>query len=149
MKRILPLLSVTALVVGCTGPASPSGPPSTQTSSSALATRAEKVAFLQKYVTFRRTYVKLDYQIRYHNNSGGAVPGPSDWDIRIVAQVPAAELVLWTSGLTAAGSADTGWLADVSTTIDYSGVSSWFQSGSIVVGVDEQKSVVVYRNSTR
>ena len=147
MKRLFVLLVATLLMAGCGGP--PSGPPSTQTSSSQFTTITEKIAFLEKYVMFRRAYVNLDYQISYHNNSGGGVPGPSDWDIRIVAQVPAAELKLWTSGLKPAAAVSTNWLADVSTTIYYSGISSWFQSGHITVGVDKNKSVVVYRNRTQ
>lgn len=147
MKRLFVLLAATLLMAGCGWPTS--GPPSTQTSSSQFATHAEKVAFLEKYETSGRTYVNLDYQISYYNNSGGGVPGPSDWDIRIVAQVPAAELKLWTSGLKPAAAVSTNWLADVSTEIDHSGVSKWFQAGSVAVGVDEEKAIVVYRNRSR
>ena len=37
-------------------------------------TLAERVAFLQQYVTFRRTYETLDFDIMYQNNGGGSLP---------------------------------------------------------------------------
>ena len=133
---------IAVLVAGC----GQSGPPSTNTSSARFATLAEKVAFLQEYVRFKRTYRQLDFAIRYTNNSGGMVPGPSEWDVRIVAVVPPSELGAWTSGLRPAPSPDTGWLAGAPTPIDHSGVTQWFHKGGLVVGVDKGKSVVVYRN---
>lgn len=143
MGKIL-LLSIITLLAGCSGD---SGPSSTDTSSDRFATLAEKVAFLQQYVTFRYNYRSLDFRITYHNNSTGLVPGPSDWNIRIVAKVPPADLATWTSGLTRVSKADTSWLSDVPTSINYSGVSEWFQSDYKIVGIDTKSAVVVYKNS--
>ncbi len=142
MKRTWIAAAIVLLVAGC----GQSGPPSTNTSSKKFATLADKVAFLQKFVRFKRNYRQLDFAIQYSNNSGGLVPGPSEWDVRIVAVVPPGELTAWTSGLTPATSPATGWLADVPTPIDHSAVTQWFQKGGVVVGVDKRNSVVVYRN---
>ena len=75
------------------------GPPSTRSSSADLETLAQKVAFLESYVTFRRSYEALDFDIFYANNSGGLLPGPSDWDLRLRAVVPADEMGDWTRGM--------------------------------------------------
>jgi hypothetical protein len=140
----LALLSLSGLVAigGCTK----SGPPSTDTTSAAFGTLDEKVAFLEQYVRFRRGYRELDFAVRYLNNSGGIAPAPSEWDVRIVAAVPPAELDAWTSGLSRASAPEADWLAEVPTSIDCSGVTEWFSDGDVDVGVDRERSIVVYRN---
>lgn len=40
------------------------------------------------------------------------------------------------------------WLPYLPKTIDLTGVSEWFRSGRVFVGVDRNMSIVVYRNST-
>ena len=124
------------------------GPPTTETSSSKFNTLSEKVAFLEQYVKFRRTYQELDFVITYRNNSYGLVPGPSDWDIRIVARVRSADLAQWTEGLEATASPDVDWLEALPGRIDHTGVSAWFQSGKRLVGVDKRNAIIVYRNSS-
>ena len=142
MKLILLTVVVIILTSGCGS----SGPASTNMSSKSFSTLDDKVAFLQKYVRFKRHYHQLDFTVQYTNNSGGLVPGPNEWDVRIVAVVPADELTAWTSGLTPSSLPETGWLTEVPTVIDYSMVTKWFQKGNVVVGVDNLNSVVVYRN---
>ena len=139
------LAAIALLVLGCSGS---DGPSSTDTSSDKFSTLAEKTEFLQQYVTFRYNYRSLDFRIIYHNNSKGMVPGPSDWNICIVAEVQPADLVSWTSGLTQSANADSSWLTEVPTAIDYSGVSLWFRSDHKIVGIDTKNAVVVYRNSS-
>ncbi len=142
MRKTNLYLLLVLLVAGC----GQTGPPSTDTHSKRFATLADKVTFLQNYVRFKRNYRQLDFAVRYVNNSGGLVPGPSEWDIRLVAVVPPGELAAWTAGLAPAASPDTSWLADVPTAIDHSGVAQWFQKGGVVVGLDEVNGVVAYRN---
>ena len=89
--RATAILLMSALV-GCGGP---TGPASTNTTSDALPSLAQRVEFLERYVTFRRQYQELGFHIVYHNNGGGGVPGPSDWDIRVVAVVPPEQLPQW------------------------------------------------------
>jgi len=89
---LLPALS------GC-GASESGGPPSTETRSTSMPKLADRVRFLQTYVTFDRQFEQLEFDIFYKNNGGGFVPGPSDWDIQLVAKVPQNELHLWTDGM--------------------------------------------------
>jgi hypothetical protein len=139
------ILVLTALLVGC----KPSGPASTKTTSAAYATVAERTTFLNEYVTFRRTYETLDFDIMYQNNGGGTVPGASDWDVRIVATVPASELQAWVpAGVNASSAPDIAWLKSVPATLDLSGLSEWYVDGKRIVGIDRAKRIVVYRSSS-
>jgi hypothetical protein len=140
-------LAVALLISGCKS----SGPASTQTNSSGFPTVAERAKFLHQYVTFRRTYETLDFDISFLNGDGMA-PGPSEWDIRIVATVPDSELRDWVpAGVNTsikANTVDTEWLRSVPTTLNLSGVSEWYVSGNRVVGIDRARRIVVYRSST-
>jgi hypothetical protein len=142
--RLILVLAVALLLAGCKG-----GPASMQTDSSSFATVAERASFLHKYVSFRRTYESLDFDIAFHNNSG-MPPGSSDWDIRLVATVPASELQAWVpAGVRAAASSpDTAWLAAVPTAHDLSGVRDGYLDGERVVGIDRARRIVVYRLSS-
>ena len=134
------------LLVVTTGCGAMSGPATTDTSSASLPALAERVEFLQQYVTFRRDYRELDFRIRYANNGGG-VPGPSDWDIRVVAVVPPEQLEAWVpAGVKPQPATDVSWLADVSGADRATGIREWYVEGrGRVVGVDRAKSVVAYR----
>jgi len=133
------------LLVACKS----SGPASTDTTSAAFATVADRTMFLNNYVTFRRTYETLDFDIMYQNNSGGMVPGPSDWDVRLVATVPASELQAWVPAAVNASTApDVTWMKSVPTTLDLSSVSEWYIDGGRVVGIDRKKRIVAYRSSS-
>ena len=139
------IVAVTVLLAGC----NPSGPATTKTTSAAFATVAERAKFLHRYVTFRRTYETLDFDISYHNNGGGMAPGPSDCDVRLVATVPSAELEAWVpAGANLAIAADTSWLKSVPTTLDLSGVREWYADGRRMVGIDRANRIVVYRLSS-
>ena len=146
MKNTVLCFLMAVLVAGC----GPSGPPSTDITSEAFGSLAEKTSFLKQYVTFDRPYETVDFAIVYHNNSGGLIPGPSDWDIRIIAQVPQGSLSDW---LPDAGAEkphdDRIWLTTVPTTMACSGITQWFQAGHTVVGVDRARSIVAYRNTSR
>ncbi len=144
-----PLVQLAMLLLLCVpGCDNSSGPKTTQTSSANFNKLSDKVAYVEQYVNFRRTYKKLEFLIDFQNNSGGLVPGPDDltWDIRIVAKVPTAELAQWTKGLQPITSPDVEWLKVLPDNIDYSGVSTWFQSGGRLVGVDKDNAIIVYWN---
>ena len=116
---------------------------------SKFSTVAERVAFLQQYVTFRRTYETLDFDIMYQSNGGGSVPGPSDWDIRVIATVPASELSAWVPpGVPAATAPNTDWLKSVPTAINFSGLNEWYSEGHRIIGLDRARRIVVYRASS-
>jgi hypothetical protein len=139
------ILALTVLLVGC----KQSGPATTKTTSAAYVTVAERTKFLNDYVTFRRTYETLDFDIMYQNNGGGMVPGPSDWDVRLVATVPASELQAWVpTGVNASTAPNIAWLKSVPMTLDLSGVNEWYVDGKRIVGIDRAKRIVVYRLSS-
>jgi hypothetical protein len=148
MKIRIALLVTVLLLAGCK-PGAPTGPATTKTNSAAFATLAERTKFLNGYVTFRRNYETLDFDITYQNNGGGMTPAPSDWDIRLVATVPAAEVQGWVPASAGTATApDTTWLKSVPTTINLSGVSEWYVDGERTVGLDRSNRIVVYRLST-
>jgi hypothetical protein len=130
------------LVSGCDR----TGPASTRTTSAQFHTVKEKTDFLQRYVTFRRTYDTLDFDITYQNNGGGSVPGPSDWDVRLVATVPPSEVPMWIpAGLTPSAQ-DQAWLKSVPTSLDLSGLNEWYGDAHRIIGIDRQHNIVAYRS---
>lgn len=139
--------AVICLLVALAGCGKPSGPETTDTLSSSLPTLRERVAFLQRYVPFRGEFRRLGFHVLYRNNGGGLVPAPSDWDIRIVAVVPAEELPRWIpAGVPMAPPPDLTWLAGVPESERAAGMSEWYVEPNRVVGVDRVRSVVVYRS---
>lgn len=150
MRRSLILLLMMITSTGCGGPTGPTGPPSTDTSSDALPSLERRVEFLERYVTFRRGYNDLGFHIAYHNNGGGMVPGPSEWDIRLVATVPPAELTAWVpSDLAPTPTADTQWLSGVPGEGHAAGIREWYIGPGSAVGIDRERSVVAYRRWAR
>ena len=138
MRRAFALLTAIALA-GCAGCGGSSGPPSTDTSSDALPSLERRIEFLERYVTFRRGYSDLGFHIAYHNNGGGMLPGPSEWDIRLVAAVPAAELATWVPpGLAPSPSADKQWLAGIPGDDNAAGIREWYTGPGLVVGIDRE-----------
>lgn len=135
------LLMLTGLAIGCSG----SGPASTDTVSSSLQTLESRVEFLERHVTFRRTYRELEFHIVFHNNSSG-LPGPSEWDVRLVARVPPDELTQWIpAGVQPLETADTDWLSSVPQPEKAVGITEWYSEPRRVIGIDRKESVVVYR----
>ena len=139
-----PLLAL--LLGGCDG----GGPASVRTDSSAVPTVAERAAILKPYVPFDRTYETLDFDIYYQNNAGGGVPGPSDWDVRVIATVPAGELVAWVpTNLPRVAKPDRAWLATVPTDLDLTGITEWYgvdyADRRDAVGIDRARRIVAYR----
>lgn len=141
--RIGALWVLLVAVSGCGGA---SGPASTDTSSTAIPSLDERIEFLQRYVKFRRHYRALDFRVVYRNNSGGRMPGPSEWDIRIVADVPPQDLASWVPpGAAADPKPSTAWLAGVPGAERAAGVTEWYSSPGQAVGLDRARSVVAFR----
>ena len=138
---VLFLLASVILPTGC----GKSSPATTARTSAGLPSLKERIEFVQRYVSFRRTYEALDFSIHYTNGSDGMVPSPSEWDIRLVAIVPAAEIASWIPAGSSAATADTDWLKSVPTSVDLSGVNEWYVNGRKLVGVDRARRIVVYR----
>ena len=119
-------------------------PPSTAMVSSSIATFDERINFIQTYLTFDRDYEQLEFSVFYKNNGCGSLPGPSDWDIKLLAKVPVEALPLWTDGLTPATEAG-HWISGIADEIDVSGIDSWYRTSGKVVGIDQENSIVAYR----
>ena len=87
----------------------------TDTRSTQFATDAEKIAFVHRYITLYSAVEATEFHIIYHDNAGGAVPGPSDWDMRVALKVAPADILAWTSGLqeTEGAGADLSWGIDL------------------------------------
>jgi hypothetical protein len=87
----------------------------TDTYSAQFATDAEKITFLRRYITLYSAIEATEFHIVYHDNAAGAVPGPSDWDMRVALNVTPADVSAWTNGLQEADSAgiDLSWGTDL------------------------------------
>lgn len=141
------LIGVVLALAGCGR--SDGGPASTHTSSGAFATLDEKVAFLERYVTFRRRYLELEYGIFYQNNGGGLVPGPSEWDLTILARVPASELDAWTQGMKRVAGRPPELTNLGCEQVDLSGLDEWYEELGKYVGLDREHAIVAYRATAR
>jgi hypothetical protein len=147
MRRVLVAFLTTVALDGCGVTAEPA---STDMSSDALPTLERRVEFLERYVTFRRTYTDLTFHVVYHNNGGGLVPAPSEWDIRFVAVIPPTEVGAWVPPDSAAKpTTDARWLADVPGSERAAKISEWYTAPGLVVGIDRERSVVAYRRWKR
>ena len=97
-RVILAAILVMFLTVGCLGEAARPNL-TTDTQSSQFTTETAKLAFLQRYLKLATPVQAAEFHIIYHDNSGGFVPGPSDWDIRVLLKVAPADIVQWTTGM--------------------------------------------------
>ena len=70
----------------------------TDTQSADFATAEEKLDFLAPYLTPFGEILDAEHHIIFYDNSGGLVPGPSDWDIRAALKINPDELPLWLEG---------------------------------------------------
>ena len=57
--------------------------------------RDEKLSFLADYLLAPSEVLDAEYHIVFYDNSGGFVPGPSDWDIRVAVKIHPEDLTLW------------------------------------------------------
>ena len=141
-------LLVVFLAAACTG----SDDLTTNTASSTFAVKAEKLAFLHRYVLSTPGLLDAEYSIVYKDNSGGMVPGPSDWDIRLAAHVDPDSALAWTAGMREdtlqASMASWSELITDKDTLAFSGVSRTFRSAGKLVVMDARHVTVLARYST-
>ena len=64
-----------------------------------MSSDAEKISFLNQYLTAKSAIEAAEFIIEYQDNSGGWVPGPSDWDIKAAMKVSPRDTILWAEGL--------------------------------------------------
>ena len=138
---------MTFAMAGCSS--SPSGPASVEETSAARADLRDRIQFIERYVAFRRDYKNLEYEVSYQNNEDGMVPGPSDWDIRLIAAVPPGAVDLWISAnLQRIDGSQPQWLGDLPGSIEKNGITEWYKNGGTEIGIDRERSIVAYRNSS-
>jgi hypothetical protein len=102
-----------ALASACSGSSQAPAPGglTTDTDSRSLPDVPRRLALLSRYLRPRSPITDAEYIIHYRDNSGGAIPGPSDWDIRAVLQVAddgSAWYAGWEPCPAAAGAQDAG-----------------------------------------
>ena len=97
-RALLAALLVIFLAAGCLGEAARPNL-TTDTQSSQFTTETAKLAFLQRYLKLATPVQAAEFHIIYHDNSGGFVPGPSDWNIRVLLKVAPADIDRWTTGM--------------------------------------------------
>lgn len=123
---------------------------STHTTSDALPTLRERQEFLERYVTFRRHYDALTFDLSFQEDRGCLGPSTTACDLRVHATVPAAELASWTDGLRSwAGPANPTWLQTIPGATPNPDDFEWWQGDSRdlrQVGVSKKTSEVVYWN---
>lgn len=118
----------------------------TNTVSSQFNTLAEKQAFLERYVQFRRSYDDLHFYISFNDGGSGMVPGPTEWNICILAVVSAKELDQWIAGLSETTNPDTTWTTYIpGAPADLKGFK-WYVDDRRTVGVDRANRIVLYQN---
>ena len=86
---------------GMRGTVSPSL--TTDTRSAQLASDADKLAFLRRYLSLASAVAATEFHIVYHDNTGGPVPGPSEWDMHVALKLASADIPAWTRGLQEVG----------------------------------------------
>lgn len=86
----------------------------TDTRSRTLPTAKERTAFLCGYLVCPTTPSDAAFHVMFQDNSGGMVPGPSDFTIRAMVKVTPDETELWVRGCTQAQlEARPAWVGDL------------------------------------
>ena len=136
------ILLLAVLFTGCAR----SSNRTTDTTSDQLPSLEARVQFVEVYVVAGRRYSELSFHIRFQDNSGGMVPGPSDWDFRLVASVTANELADWIpAGATPINKPELDWLATVPNSKRAAGITEWYKKGRTTIGIDRKQNIVAYR----
>jgi hypothetical protein len=120
---------------------------STDTQSSQLSTEAEQIAFLGKYVNLKSAVSQTEFHIIYHDNSGGLVPGPSDWDIQAIMLVE--DIALWTAGKTQIDTADFTWADSLLTEpLRPASQPTYYTNQTTTLAVFEPEQIIYLRSTT-
>ena len=118
----------------------------TDADSTRFSTLVEKQAFLERYVNFRRSYDDLEFDISYLDGGDGRVPGPTEWDVRILAKVRKELLEEWVSGLPSTKAPDASWVSSIPNAPTKLDSFQWYSDGIRFVGINREDRLVLYRN---
>ena len=139
------LLFLLFLAAGCSS--RPSADLTTDTKSTELTTEGEKIEFLGRYVTFKSAVSQTVFHIIYYDNSGGLVPGPSDWDIRAVMRVE--DVTGWIEGKTVVDSADFSWAEGLLTDeLRPTSQPIYYTNQTTTIAVFEPEQIIYFRSTT-
>lgn len=140
------------LLFGCDGlsfTAAESSSRSIDETSQVRLTLEDRISQLEEYVTFEREYEALEYDLFYADAGGGLVPGPSEWDIQLLAVVPPSELEAWIpANANATQRQPPEWVDAIPGEIATAGIMEWYVDGGKSVGIDRENAIVAYRFST-
>jgi hypothetical protein len=119
----------------------------TDTISWQFPTTDEKLAFLQTYLNLPTDVEAIEYHIVFHDNSGGRVPGPSDWDMRVIVKVAPEDVQAWIESLSETDETfDLFWAHDLAK--DWITSNPRFFTGDKRAALFEKEGVVVWWLST-
>lgn len=145
MKTLLRTLTF-AIALPFLGSCGGKGSKTTDADSTRFSTLVEKQAFLERYVNFRRTYDDLEFDISYLDGGDGRVPGPTEWDVRILAKVRKESLEEWVSGLPSTKTPDVSWVSSIPNAPPKLDSFQWYSDESRFVGINREDRLVLYRN---
>ena len=97
-------------------------------------------------MNFRRSYEDLHFRLSFIDGESGVVPGPTEWNIRLLASVPAEEIGQWIDGLGAVESTDLDWVSYIPNAPADPSQFKWYQDDKRTVGLDRVDRTVLYWN---
>ena len=104
-----------------------------------------RVTLFENFVKFKRSYEYMELQISIRRTSKGVKAGYQEGQIIMGAKVPQSELALWSANMEPVDSPDLMFLKKLrKSKLDYSKISQWYQSNTVIVGLDPKNSVIVY-----
>ena len=118
----------------------------TDTVSSKFTTLVEKREFLERYMKFRRSYDDLHFHISFIDGDSGMVPGPTEWNLRVLAVVPEGQIDQWIDGLSAAPDPELNWISDLPKVPSDLSRYKWYEGDRVIVGIDRESRTVLYWN---
>jgi hypothetical protein len=124
----------------------------TDTRSAQFSNGPEKLTFLARYLKRSPGLLDAEYAIWYQDNGHGGVPGPSDYDMRVIARVIPDSLDAWTEGLTLETYSGTAsdWQELMSDTVAWriASAAQLYRGPAKVLLVHGDEGVVLARYST-
>ncbi|MEO0803325.1 MAG: hypothetical protein AAFY57_13735 [Cyanobacteria bacterium J06642_2] len=82
---------------------------STETDSSSFATLAAKKEFIYRYISSELEFEDIEFRVWYVDNSGGMIPGPSDYRIEVLARIDSSHLDRWLAKVNESKMSNLAW----------------------------------------
>lgn len=110
--RAISAVSVAIALASCQWLARDDESLTTDTYSSAFQTLQDKQDFIYRYISSELKFEDIKFHVWYVDNSGGWIPGPSDYRIEVLARVEPAHLERWLVDLQEKAELDADWADD-------------------------------------